>query len=114
MCAKKFASVSLRLKHETSRLSRQKSVNPTNKIWYRHQVANATGLMLVVCTPDIFQRGNEVVQNFCRNHNAVTVGAHFFGDTHHAPAGIALKVKEECLAVCNDFFCANDIVVHCN
>ena len=69
--------------------------------------------MLVIGAADILQRGNEIVQNFCRNHDSVTVGAHLFGDAYHAPACIALEVKEEGFAVCNNLFCANDVVVHC-
>ena len=67
----------------------------------------------VIGAADVLQSGNEVVQNFGRNHDAVTVGAHLFSDAHHASAGIALQVNKEGLAVSNDFLCANDIVVHC-
>lgn len=69
--------------------------------------------MLVIGPADILQGGNEVVEDFGWNHDAVAVGADLFGDTDHTPASIALEVKEESFAVCNDFFGANDIVVHC-
>ena len=71
-----------------------------------------TVLVLVVGAADVLQCCNEVVQNFSRHHDAVSVGAHFFRDAHHASAGIALQVNKEGLAVSNDFLCANDIVVH--
>ena len=69
--------------------------------------------MLVIGAADILQRGNEIIEDFGRNHDAVTVGAHLFSDAHHASAGIAFQVNKEGLAVSNDFLCANDIVVHC-
>ena len=69
--------------------------------------------MLVIGAADILQRGNEIVQDFSGTHDAVTVRAHFFGDAHHTPTGVALQVNEKGLAVSNDFLCANDIVVHC-
>ena len=72
-----------------------------------------SALIRLIGAADVFQSGNEVVQNFGRHHDAVTVGAHLFSDAHHASAGIALQVNKEGLAVSNDFLCANDIVVHC-
>ena len=60
------------------------------------------------------KRFDKVIKNFGRNHDSVAVGADFFGDAHHSASGVALEVDEECFAVCNDFFCTNDIVVHCS
>ena len=48
-----------------------------------------------------------------KSHDAVAVGAYFFRDANHATASVALQVKEEGFTVSNDFFGANDIVVHC-
>ena len=62
---------------------------------------------------DILQGLDKVIENFGGHHDAIPVRAHFFGNTHHAASGIALEVNEESLAICDDFFCANDIVVHC-
>ena len=72
-----------------------------------------TVLVLVVGAADILQRSDEIIEDFSRHHDAVTVGAHLFGDANHAATGVALEVNKESLAVSNDFFGANDIVVHC-
>lgn len=69
--------------------------------------------VFLISSADVLKRFDEVIKNFCRNHDTVAVGTYFFGDAHHAASGIALEVDEECFAVSNDFFCTNDIVVHC-
>ena len=69
--------------------------------------------VLVVGATDILQRCNEIIEDFSRHHDTVTVRAHLFGDTHNAATSVALEVDKEGLAVSNDFFGANDIVVHC-
>ena len=70
-------------------------------------------LVLKVGAADVLKRFNEVIQNFRRNHDSVTVGAYFFRDAHHAASCIALEVDEEGFTIRNDFLCTNDIVVHC-
>ena len=89
------------------------SVNPTNKVFFPPLRADEYASVLVIGFADILQRGNEIVQDFSRDHDTVAVRADFFRDAHHASACIALQVNKEGLAVSNDFFGANDIVVHC-
>ena len=89
------------------------SVNPTNKVYFFRSKCGKGQSILIVGAADVLQRSNEIIENFCRNHDAVAVGAHLFGDADHTPASVALEIQEEGLAVSNDFFGANDIVVHC-
>ena len=69
--------------------------------------------MLLIGSPDILQRCDEVIQYFRRNHDAVSVGTYLFRDAHNSSSCIAFKVNEECFAIRNNLFRANDIVVHC-
>lgn len=70
-------------------------------------------LVLLICLADILQSGDKVIQNLGRHHDAVAIRAHFFGDANHSSSCIALQVDEERLAIGNNFFCADNIVVHC-
>ena len=89
------------------------SVNPTNKVYFFRSKCEKGQSVLIVGASDVFQRSNEIIENLRWHHDAVAVGAHLFGDTDHTSACVTLEVKEEGLAVSNDFFGANDIVVHC-
>ena len=71
------------------------------------------GLLLLIGSADILQSFDEVVENLRRNHDAIPVGADFFGDTYHPAASIALQIDEKRFTIGNDFFRANNIVVHC-
>ena len=68
--------------------------------------------MFLICLPDILERRYEVIQYFCRHHDAVSVGAYFFRDTYNPSSCIAFKVNEESFAICYYLFRTNDIVVH--
>ena len=69
--------------------------------------------MFLIGSPDILQCCNEVIQDFRRYHDAVSVGAYFFRDTYNPSSCIAFKVNEESFTVRYYLFRANDIVVHC-
>ena len=67
----------------------------------------------LISPADVLECLYEVVKNLSRNHDAVAVGTYFLCDAHHTASGVALEVDEEGFTVCDDFFCANDVVVHC-
>ena len=69
--------------------------------------------VFLISAADILKGFDEVIKNFGRNHDSVAVGAYLFSNAYYTASGVALEVDEECFAVCNDFFCTNDIVVHC-
>ena len=70
------------------------------------------GLIFHVGFADVLQSGDEIIQYLGRHHDAIPVVAHFLRYTHHASPCIAFQVNKEGLAVCYDFLCANDIVIH--
>lgn len=68
--------------------------------------------MLQIGFLNVLQGCDEIIQNLCRHHDAVTVGANFLCNAHHTTASIALQVNEKGLSVRNNLLCANNIVVH--
>ena len=68
--------------------------------------------VLLIRLADVLQSGDKIVQNLGRYHDAVAVGAHLFGDANNTASGIALQVDKEGFTIGNDFFGADDVVVH--
>lgn len=68
--------------------------------------------VLLVSPADVLQGCDKVVQNLCRNHYTVSVGGNLLRNTNNAATGVAFQVKKKRLTVGNDFFGADDVVVH--
>lgn len=83
----------------------------TNKMNSRGR--NRAASVFLISPAYVLKSFYEVVKNLGRNHNAVAVGTYFLCDAHHTASGVALEVYEKGFTVCDDFFCANDVVVHC-
>lgn len=80
---------------------------------YAQQRGGRRHSVFLISFADVLQSRDEIIQYLSRNHDAVAVRAYLFGNANYTPTGIALQVDEEGFAIGNNFFCADNVVVHC-